>query len=469
MGDGGGPSCEKFVLVDGIFRLDCGAMFESLTGKLQDVFKNLRGYGKLTESNVADALREVRIALLEADVNYDVAVQFIEGIQKKALGKEVLRSVSPGQQVVKVIHDEMVALLGNAQAPLNLSGSPVRILMVGLNGSGKTTTSGKLAALLNRQGRQPMMVACDVHRPAAIDQLKTLGAQVGVPVFSMVGEMDAARIAKEALRFAQVQQRNILLFDTAGRFHVDDSLMEELVRLKEAVQPQEVLLVADAATGQEAAKVAQAFDARVGLTGFILSKLDGDARGGAALSMHAVTRRPIKFVGVGEKTEDLEVFHPDRIASRILGMGDIVSLVEKAQASVDQGKAAALEKKLKAHDFSLQDFLDQLAAVRRMGPLENLLAMIPGAANMKNLAVSEKQLVGIQAIIQSMTARERKHPEILNGRRRLRIAKGSGTSVTQVNDLLKRFGMMRKMMKNMGSMGKMMARMGGMPPTARFR
>lgn len=450
-------------------------MFDALANKLQDIFKNLRGYGKLSESNIADALREVRIALLEADVNYEVAVQFIDGVQKKAVGREVARSIAPGQQVIKVIQDELVALLGGAQAPLDLSGSPTRLILVGLNGSGKTTTAGKLARLLASQGRQPLLVACDVQRPAAIDQLKTLGAQLNVPVFSQIGEMDVARIGREALRFADIQQRNIVLFDTAGRFHVDEPLMEELARLKEAVQPQEILLVADAATGQEAANVAKTFDSRIGLTGFILSKLDGDARGGAALSIHAVTRKPIKYVGVGEKLEDLEPFHPERIASRILGMGDIVSLVEKAQSMVTEEKAEALEKKFRANEFTLQDFLEQLMAIRKMGPLENLLAMIPGMANMKNLAVNEKQLGSTQAIIQSMTARERGHPEILNGRRRLRIAKGSGTTVSQVNDLLKQFGMMRKMMKNMGNMGKMMARMGNlpgmgaMPPMGRFR
>ncbi len=450
-------------------------MLDALTGKLQDIFKNLRGYGKLSESNIADALREVRIALLEADVNYDVAVQFITRVQEKALGKEVLRSVTPGQQVVKVIHDELVEILGGASAPLTLSGSPTRMIMVGLNGSGKTTTTGKLAKFLQGQGRQPLLVACDVYRPAAIEQLKMLGAQLNVPVFSLMGEMDVSRIAQQALQFAQVQQRNIVLFDTAGRFQIDEPLMDELVRLKEVVKPQEVLLVADAATGQEAANVAKAFDTRIGLTGFILSKMDGDARGGAALSIHSVTGKPVKFVGTGEKLEDLEEFHPDRLASRILGMGDILSLVEKAQTAVDEEKIVELEKKMRANQFSLQDFLDQLLAIRKMGPLENLLAMLPGAANMKNLAVNEKQMVGIQAIIQSMTAREREHPEILNGRRRLRIAKGSGTSVAQVNDLLKRFGMMRKMMKNMGSMGKMMARMGkmpgmgAMPPLGRFR
>lgn len=453
-------------------------MFDSLSKKLQDVFKNLRGYGRLSESNIADALREVRIALIEADVNYDVAVKFIADVQQKALGREVARSVSPGQQVIKVIHDELMTLLGGAQAPLNLSASPAKILLVGLNGSGKTTTAGKLARLLKSQGRQPLLVAGDVYRPAAIEQLKTLGAQLSVPVFSLPGEMDVARIAGQALQFARIQPDappNVILFDTAGRFQVDEALMEELVRVKEAVAPQEILLVADAATGQEAANVAKVFDARIGLTGFILTKLDGDARGGAALSIHAVTQRSVKFVGTGEKLDDLEAFHPDRMASRILGMGDIVTLVEKAQDAVDEEKAAALERKLRRNEFTFQDFLEQLAMMRKMGPLENLLAMIPGAANIKDLSGSEKQLTSVQAIIQSMTVRERQHPEILNGRRRLRIAKGSGTTVTEVNDLLKQFGTMRKMMKNMGNLGKMMARMGGMPgtgvmpPMGRFR
>ena len=438
-------------------------MFDTLSSKLQDIFKNLRGYGKLSESNIADALREVRIALIEADVQYDVAVRFVDAVKAKALGRETLRSVSPGQQIIKVIHDELVRLLGGARAPLDLSRSTTKIIMIGLNGSGKTTTAGKLARWLSSQGRQPLLVACDVYRPAAIEQLQTLGAQVKVPVFSRPGETDIAAIARQALEFAQLQQRNILLFDTAGRFQADEPLMEELVRLREAVSPQETILVADAATGQEAANVARTFDQRVGLTGFILSKLDGDARGGAVLSIHSVTLKPIKFVGVGERPEDLEPFHPERMASRILGMGDIVTLVEKARETVDEEKAASLEKKLRANDFSLQDFLEQLIAMRKMGPLENLLAMIPGAASIKNPAVGEKDLVHIQAIIQSMTAKERRHPEILNGRRRLRIAKGSGTSVPQVNDLLKRFGMMGKMMKNMGKMRRMLGSMGGLP------
>ncbi|MCC7519763.1 MAG: signal recognition particle protein [Verrucomicrobiae bacterium] len=446
-------------------------MFESLTQRLQDVFRNLRGMGKLSEANIASALREVRLALVEADVNYDVAVAFVEAVGKKALGREVLRSISPGQQVIKVVHEELVALLGGAVAPLAVEGSPLAILLVGLNGSGKTTTAGKLARRLISAGRQPLLVACDVYRPAAREQLQAVGAQAGAPVFTLPGELDVARIAARAFDFAKAQGRNLLVFDTAGRFQVDEELMDELARLKDVTRPREILLVADAATGQEAARVAKAFDERLGLSGFILSKLDGDARGGAALSIHAITKKPIKFTGLGEKIEDLDVFYPDRMASRILGMGDVLSLVEKAQQAMDEEKTAALEKKLRAKDFSLQDFLDQLAAMRKMGPLENLLEMLPGAANLnaKDLSVGEKQLARAQAIIQSMTAKERAHPEILNGKRRLRIAKGSGTTVTEVNDLLKRFGMTRKMMQNMGNMGKMMSRLGGMPGRGVFR
>ena len=427
-------------------------MFETLTGKLQEVFKNLRGYGKLTEANIADALREVRIALLEADVNYDVAKKFIDDIQAKALGGGVTKSVSPGQQVIKIIHDELVQLLGSAESSLQLSGSPSRILLVGLNGSGKTTTAAKLGLWLKSKGRSPMLVACDVYRPAAVEQLQTLGKQIDVPVFAQPGELNVPRIAGQAIRLAEIQNRNVLIFDTAGRHQIDEPLMQELVELKKAVRPQEILLVADAATGQEAANVAGKFHEKLNLTGFILSRLDGDARGGAALSMNRLTGRPIKLVGTGEKTSDLEIFYPDRMASRILGMGDIVSLVEKAQESVDTEKAAQLEKKLRKNEFSLQDFLEQLEEVQRMGPLENLLAMIPGAANVKNLSLPEKQLAGIKAIIQSMTTQERARPEILNARRRIRIAQGSGTTVTRVNDLLKRFGAMRKMMKNAGKM-----------------
>jgi signal recognition particle subunit SRP54 len=438
-------------------------MFETLTGKLQEVFKHLRGYGKLTEANIAEALREVRIALLEADVNYDVAKKFIDDVQSKALGVAVTRSVSPGQQIIKIIHDELVALLGSSGASLQLSGSPCKIMLVGLNGSGKTTTAGKLGLWLKSSGRSPMLVACDVYRPAAVEQLQTLGRQTEVPVFTQPGELNVPKIAAQAIRLAEIQNRNVLIFDTAGRHQIDEPLMQELIELKKSVRPQEILLVADAATGQEAANVAASFHEKLDLTGFILSRMDGDARGGAALSSHKMTGRPIKLIGTGEKTADLESFHPERMASRILGMGDIVSLVEKAQESVDVEKAAQLEKKLRKNEFTLQDFLEQLEEVQRMGPLENLLAMIPGAANVKNLSLPEKQLAGIKAIIQSMTAQERKHPEILNARRRIRIAQGSGTTVTQVNDLLKRFGAMRKMMKNVGRMQGLRGFPGGFP------
>lgn len=437
-------------------------MFETLTGKLQDVFKNLRGYGKLSEANIAEALREVRIALLEADVNYDVARKFIDDVQAKALGAAVTKSVSPGQQIIKIIHDELVALLGSSESSLQISGSPAKILLVGLNGSGKTTTAGKLGLWLKSKGRNPMLVACDVYRPAAIEQLQTLGRQIDVPVFTKPGELNVSKIAGEATRLAEIQNRNVLIFDSAGRHQIDEPLMQELVDLKKTVRPQEILLVADAATGQEAANVASKFHEKLELTGFVLSRMDGDARGGAALSMNRLTGRPIKMVGTGEKPADLEVFHPDRMASRILGMGDIVSLVEKAQESVDAEKAAKLEKKLRKNEFTLQDFLEQLEEVQRMGPLENLLAMVPGAANVKNLSLPEKQLAGIKAIIQSMTPQERAHPEVLNARRRIRIAQGSGKTVSDVNDLLKRFATMRKMMKNVGKMGKMLGRMGGM-------
>jgi signal recognition particle subunit SRP54 len=438
-------------------------MFETLTGQHQEVFKNLRGYGKLSEANIAEALREVRIALLEADVNYDVARKFIDDVQAKALGAAVTKSVSPGQQIIKIIHDGMVALLGSSESALQISGSPAKILLVGLNGSGKTTTAGKLGLWLKSKGRSPMLVACDVYRPAAIEQLQTLGRQIDVPVFTKPGELDVPKIAGEAMRLAEIQNRNVLIFDSAGRHQIDEPLMQELVQLKKVVRPQEILLVADAATGQEAANVASKFHEKLELTGFILSRMDGDARGGAALSMNRLTGQPIKMVGTGEKSADFEVFYPDRMASRILGMGDIVSLVEKAQESVDAEKAAKLEKKLRKNEFTLQDFLEQLEEVQRMGPLENLLAMVPGAANVKNLSLPEKQLAGIKAIIQSMTHQERAHPEVLNARRRIRIAQGSGKTVSDVNDLLKRFATMRKMMKNVGRMQGLRGFSGGFP------
>lgn len=435
-------------------------MLESLSEKLQKVFRHLRGYGKLTESNVGDALNEVRKALIEADVNYKVAKEFVANARQKCLGQEVLKSVTPGQQVVKVIHDELVALMGSNTAPLNLSKSPSKIALVGLNGSGKTTTAAKLARHLQKQGRSPILVACDVYRPAAIQQLKTLGEQIGVPVFSIDGETDVAKIADKAVEVAVANHHHIVVIDTAGRQQIDEPLMQELVRLKATVNPHEILLVADAATGQQAVDIAKQFNEKLDLTGIVLTKLDGDSRGGAALSMKAVTGKPIKFAGVGEKLEDFEPFHPERLASRILGMGDIVSLVEKAQEAVDLEQAEKMAEKLKKQQLDLQDFLDQLQQIKKMGPLENLLGMLPGMNKMKDLSVDESRFKRIEAIIQSMTPKERGRPELINGSRRLRIAKGSGTQVSDVNDLLRQFQTMKKMMKNMGKWEKLMARQG---------
>ena len=438
-------------------------MLETLSEKLQKVFRNLRGYGKLTESNVGDALNEVRKALLEADVNYKVAKEFVASARQKCLGQEVLKSVTPGQQVVKIIHDELTTLMGSDAAPLKLDKSPSKILLVGLNGSGKTTTAGKLARLLQKQGRSPLLVACDVYRPAAVDQLKTLGQQLDIPVFSLPDETDVTKIADKAIEFAVANHHHIVVIDTAGRQQIDEPLMQELVRLKEAVNPQEILLVADAATGQQAVDIAKHFDEKLDLSGIILTKLDGDARGGAALSMKAVTGKPIKFAGVGEKLEDFEPFYPDRLASRILGMGDIVSLVEKAQEAVDIEQAEKLAEKLKTRQFDLQDFLEQIGQIKKMGPLENLLGMLPGMNKMKDLSVDESRFKRIEAVIQSMTQKERSRPEIINGSRRLRIAKGSGTQVSDVNELLRQFQTMKKMMKNPGRLEKLMARHGPLP------
>lgn len=433
-------------------------MFSILSEKLQDVFKNLRGHGSISESNIQEALREVRMALLEADVEFGVAKAFIVRVREKALGESVLRSVTPGQQMVKIFHDELTALLGGDESPLNLA-APARILMVGLNGAGKTTTSGKLALWLQKQGRHPLLVALDLYRPAAVEQLATLGRQIRVPVFTPAsGETDVLRAAECALEWAKGQSGNVVIFDTAGRQEVDEALLEEVRRLKELLQPQEVLLVADAATGQQAVSVARRFHEVLGITGLVLTKLDGDARGGAALSMREVTQRPIKFAGMGERLEQFEPFHPDRLAGRILGMGDIVSLVEKAAAAIDEADARRMEERFRRAEFDFNDFLAQFKMLRRLGPLENILAMLPGMGNLKDFSVDEKQLRRIEAIVLSMTPGERSNPDVFNGRRRQRVARGSGVSVTEVNDLMHRFGMMRKIMKNMGNFKKMMAR-----------
>ena len=437
-------------------------MFSQLGDKLQDIFKDLRGLGSISETNISDAMRQVRLALLEADVDYQVAKNFVARVREKSLGEEVLRSVTPGQQIVKIFHDELTTLLGGDAEPLQLD-KPARILMVGLNGAGKTTSSAKLAALLKKQGRTPLLIACDLQRPAAIEQLATLGRQVGVPVYTPAPEeKDVKRAAAASLEWAAEQNGNVQIFDTAGRQEIDTALIEEIKQLKEFLKPQEVLLVADAATGQQAVSVATHFHEALGITGIVLTKLDGDARGGAALSMREVTQRPIKFAGVGEKLDQFEVFVPDRLAGRILGMGDIVGLVEKAAEAIDEEEAARMEQKLRTASFDFNDFLAQFKMMRKLGPLENILGMLPGMGNMKDMNVDEKQLKRTEAIVLSMTDHERRRPDILNARRRQRIARGSGSSVTQVNDLLQRFNQMRKLMKNAGKMKRMMAQMSRM-------
>jgi len=442
-------------------------MFSQLGDKLQDIFKDLRGHGTISETNINDALRQVRLALLEADVDFQVAKNFVARVKEKALGEEVLRSITPGQQIVKIFHEELTALLGGDAAPLNL-GKPARILMVGLNGAGKTTSAAKLARLLKKQGHSPRLVAMDLQRPAAIEQLATLGKQVDVPVFAPApNEKDILRAAAAAVSAvagrgniedstgpaaASERSYNIDIFDTAGRQEIDQPLIEELKRLREFLQPQEILLVADAATGQQAVSVATHFNDALQITGIVLTKLDGDARGGAALSMREVTQRPIKFAGVGEKLDQFETFVPDRLAGRILGMGDIVGLVEKAAEAVDEEEAERLERKLRSAKFDFNDFLAQFKMMRKLGPLENILGMLPGMSNVPGLSVDDRQLRRIEAIVLSMTPQERTRPDILNARRRQRIARGSGRTVTEVNDLLQRFNQMRKLMKNAGKM-----------------
>ena len=439
-------------------------MFDTLSGKLQNAFKNLRGLGKITEANVADSLREVRLALLEADVNFKVARDFIERVKTKSLGQEVIQSIHPGQQIIKVIHDELVELLGSANTGLNLAGNPACVLMAGLHGSGKTTSSAKLAKILLKQGRTPLLVAADVYRPAAMDQLETLGKQIDIPVFVQKGETDVLKIARGALAFAQANNRNTLIFDTAGRLQIDEPLVQELVRLRDLVKPQEILLVLDAATGQEAVNVATHFDQALNITGSILTKLDGDARGGAALSLKAVTGKPIKLAGTGEKLEDFEPFHPERMASRILGMGDVVSLVERAAEAVDEDEARRMEEKMRKGQFTLEDFLEQLRQMKKLGSLESIVGMLPGGAEMlkgANLGKQEKEFKRMEGMICAMTLQERRQPQILNAKRRVRIAKGSGVSVAELNTLLNKFNQMQQMMKKMGKFQKMMMKHGG--------
>ncbi|HQA50795.1 MAG: signal recognition particle protein [Syntrophomonadaceae bacterium] len=440
--------------------------FEGLADRLQDIFRKLRGKGKITEEDVKVAMREIRLALLEADVNFKVVKEFVARVRERAVGQEVLGSLTPGQQIVKIVHDEMTALMGGAESKLNLSSKPPTVIMaVGLQGAGKTTTVAKLAKSLIKQGRRPLLVACDIYRPAAIKQLQVLGEQIGAPVFSM-GQQNPVSIARASLEHARSNNRDIVILDTAGRLHIDEELMDELANIKDQVNPDEILLIVDAMTGQDAVTVADSFHEQLGLTGVILTKLDGDTRGGAALSVKAVTGCPIKYVGMGEKLDALEIFHPDRMASRILGMGDILSLVEKAQATFDQEKAREMERKIRQQEFTLEDFLQQMQQMRSMGPLEDLLGMIPGMGKqMKDIKgqVDEKELARVEAIIQSMTPSERRDPSIINGSRKKRIARGSGTRVQDVNRLLKQFEESRKLMKQFADLGSKKGRR-GMPP-----
>ncbi len=432
-------------------------MLDNLSDKLNSVFKKLKGHGKLTEKNIEDGLREVRMALLEADVHYKVVKKFISDIRGRALGQEVLASLTPGQQVVKIVNDELTALMGGRHQELSLDGTqPAAVMLVGLQGSGKTTTAGKLAVFLRKIGRKPYLVPADVYRPAAIEQLQRLGAQLSVPVFPSRTDMNPVDICREARSAAHQAGCDTLLLDTAGRLHVDEALMEELRRIKAAAVPSDILLVADAMTGQDAVNIAESFDQALDIGGVVLTKLDGDARGGAALSIKAITGKPIKFVGVGEKLAQLEAFHPVRLASSILGMGDLLTFIEKAQAVVDEKKAAELEKKLRKNQFSLEDFRDQMVQIRKMGSVKDLLGMIPGVSKskqFKNLDVDDRELVRIEAIINSMTAQERLQHAIINGSRRKRIATGSGTRVQDVNQLLKNYTQVMKMMKKINKGG----------------
>ena len=442
-------------------------MFDNLSDKLQRVFKNLRGEGKLTAENMEAALREIRVALLEADVHFRVVKQFIENIRQKAMGEEVLTALSPSQQVVKIVRDEMIRTLGTHQSKLRIANEPpTSIMIVGLQGSGKTTTTGKLARWLAKNGHSPLMVSVDVYRPAARKQLSVIARDIKLPIYEGTPEeTKPAELARSARRESAQTGRDVLLVDTAGRLHIDDELMQELQELKEQLAPSEILFVADAMTGQDAVKSADEFHKRLGITGVILTKMDGDARGGAALSIRAITSQPLKFVGVGEKFDALEPFHPDRVAQRILGMGDVLSLIEKVEETIDQKQAEEMQRKLIDNEFTLEDFRDQLRQVRKLGPLESILGMMPQIGpikNLKDVKVDEKEITRIVAIVDSMTAKERANHMIINGTRRRRIAKGSGTTVQEVNNLLKQYSQMRKMMKSItggGFLGKRLAKL----------
>ena len=424
--------------------------FENLGEKLQGVFKKLRGKGKLSEGDVKEAMREVRLALLEADVNFRVVKDFVSIVTERAIGHEILESLNPGQQVIKLVHEEMISLMGSTQSQLTFSSKPPTVyMMVGLQGAGKTTSSGKLAGILRKQGKSPLLVACDIYRPAAIKQLQVVGNTYNIPVFEMGDKESPVAIAEKSLEFASANGHDMVLIDTAGRLHIDEELMGELGQIRAKVRPQEILLVVDAMTGQDAVNVAKTFDEKLGLDGIIVTKLDSDTRGGAVLSVKKVTGKPVKYVGMGEKLDDMEPFHPDRMASRILGMGDVLSLIDKAQQAFDDKQAADLEKKLRENSLDLEDFLSQMQQLKKMGSIKDLLGMMPGInhAALTDAHVDEKGMTHMEAIIQSMTRKERQNPEILNGSRKRRIAAGSGRSIQEVNRLLKQFEEMRKMMK----------------------
>lgn len=441
-------------------------VFEGLSEKLQNVMKKMKGSVRVSEKDVKEMMREVKLALLEADVNFKVVKDFVNTLTERSIGQEVLESLTPGQQVVKIVHEELIKLMGSVPAKLTYSPAPPTVyMMVGLQGSGKTTTSGKLANMMRKDGKRPLLVACDIYRPAAVKQLQVVGGQLGIPVFEMGTNTDPVEIAKKAVAHAKSMQFDIVIIDTAGRLHVDVELMNELKRIKDTVKPHEILLVVDSMTGQDAVNVAGSFNEKLGIDGIILTKLDGDTRGGAALSTRAVTGKPIKLTGTGEKLSDLEPFYPDRMASRILGMGDVLSLIEKAQSAFDEKSAFELEKKMRTASFTLDDFLEQMQQIKKMGPLNQVLGMIPGMDTkaLKGVDLDEKQFGRTVAIVQSMTKQERNNPNVLNASRRVRIAKGSGTTVTEVNRLLKQFEDMKKLMKTLssGKANKLMKGMGG--------
>ena len=437
--------------------------FEGLSSRLQEITRKIKGEARITESNMKDMLREVKLALLEADVNYKIVKEFIASIQDKALGQDVMKSLKPGEQVVKIVKDELVLLLGGTDSKINISSNPPTVIMlVGLQGAGKTTFAGKLANYLRKDGKKPLMVACDVYRPAAIKQLQVVGSQLNIPVYAEESNKDVLSIARRAINTAISKLNDVVIIDTAGRLQIDEKLMQELQDIRKAVKPHEILLVVDSMTGQEAVNVAETFNEKVGIDGVVLTKLDGDTRGGAALSVKKVTGKPIKFIGVGEKLNELEEFHPDRMASRILGMGDILSIVEKAEQAIDLEEAAKLEKQLQKNKFDLDDYLAQLRQIKKMGSMQSLLKMLPGADKLKDVKIDDKEFIKIEAIITSMTSKERKNPNLLNASRRKRIAKGSGTQVHDINKFMETFEVTQKMMRQMKSKGGMRRMMKGL-------